>query len=132
MTGGIGTSAVPKIPDIATIIGRIRPLNTSGIHPTEFFVLVFPIEPVKVTPGGVIRPDEVIEKEGFASTRGTIIECSPHAFSYRTDEEWGATPKPAAGDSVLFEKHAGTRVPGKDGKEYVLLNDRLISATLED
>jgi co-chaperonin GroES (HSP10) len=117
---------------IASIVERLPTRNTSGIKPTEYNVLVFPKPVETITAGGIHLPLPQIEKEEFAITRGTIIECSPHAFSYRTDEEWGDTPKPTAGTHVLFEKHAGTRVPGKDGKEYVLLNDRQISATLEE
>jgi co-chaperonin GroES (HSP10) len=121
-------SEVAQFPNIKALLSQ----NTSGIHPTEFNVLVAPKAVETVTAGGIHLPPSKVEKDEFAVTQGRIIECSPHAFTYRTEEEWGDAVKPKPGDVALFARHSGTRVTGKDGKEYVLLNDREIAATIED
>lgn len=108
-------------------------LNPSGITPTEFKVLVEPT-PIEEKIGSIILPDQKQEHDKFAQTKGKLIAVSPLAFAYATPSEWEATgsrpPKP--GDSVLFVKYGGARVKGKDGKEYVLINDKDILATTEE
>jgi chaperonin GroES len=109
-------------------------LNTSGIFPTEFKVLILPKPVEEKTAGGIIVPDGVKEKEEYATTRGTVIAVSPFAFDYIEEKKWlsANAQKPKAGDTVLYARYAGTRPKGKDGKEYVLLDDRDICATIEE
>ena len=113
-------------------------INTSGIHPFEFKVLVLPDEFQNVRrwqgPGGewheLALPDEHVDMEKRAVYRGTLIAMSPTAFSYET---WPVgTVLPKAGDKVLFGKYAGTAIKGpKDGKDYRVLNDKDIIALLD-
>lgn len=107
--------------------------NPSGIMPTEFKVLVEPT-PIEEKVRGFIMPDSKLEHDKFAQTKGKLIAVSPLAFAYATPSEWEATGSspPRPGDSVLFVKYGGARVKGKDGKEYVLINDKDILATTEE
>lgn len=106
-------------------------LNRSGITPTEFKCLVEPRPIEIITKGGIILPDQTAEAEGYAALEGTIVAVSHLAFSYASPEEWGeAKPKP--GQKILHAKYAGLRVKGKDGKEYLLVNDKDITALIED
>jgi co-chaperonin GroES (HSP10) len=110
-----------------------RPLNFTGICPTEYKVLIDPT-PIADKIGSIIIPDQAKETEKYAQIKGRIVARSPLAFSYATPEEWEANKarKPEAGDLVLYAKYAGVRVKGKDGQEYLLVNDKDITATIEE
>lgn len=104
--------------------------NPSGIHPTEYRVLILPTPYEEVTKGGIIKPPDLADREKFATMDGTIVAVSHLAFTYATDEEWaGRKPKP--GDKVIYAKYAGFRRKGKDGLEYVLVGEKDICAVLE-
>ena len=82
--------------------------------------------------GSILIPDEHKDKQQYATMEGTLIDVSHLAFTYATEEEW-AGKKPAPGDRVIFAKFAGVRVKSpKDGKEYLLVNDKDICATIKD
>lgn len=103
--------------------------NPSGIHPTEFNVLVKVEEVEDTTAGGIIMSDETVARRQAFATRAVIIETSILAFSY---ERWpeGAR-KPREGDKVIITKAAGVAVEGLDGEEYKLVKDKDIGAILE-
>lgn len=102
--------------------------NESGILPTEYRVLILPVEVDQKTKGGIFIPDQTRERDEFAQMKGTLVACSPHAFTYADWKDDAAKPKP--GDSVLFAKYAGAVVDGKDGKKYRIVNDKDIAAVL--
>ena len=101
--------------------------NESGIYPTEFKVLIAPIEVEEKTKGGIIIPDQTKERDQFAQMEGQLIAISPLAFSYA---DWNGYKPPKPGDRVLFAKYAGTVVTGRDGKMYRLVNDKDLTAVL--
>ena len=100
--------------------------NKSGYHPFEFKVLVEPKEVSEKTKGGIIMPDDVVEREQYANAFGTIVECGSNAF---TDPDWAEVP--SVGDVIMFDKYAGTKVTGQDGKPYILINDKEIVARVD-
>lgn len=104
--------------------------NTTGINPTEYKVLIKP-KPVEEKVGSIIIPDMTKDSEKYAQIEGEILAMSHLAFSYATPEEWGDR-KPRSGQRVLYAKYAGVRVKGRDGNEYVLVNDKDICATIEE
>lgn len=101
--------------------------NTSGILPTEYKVLIAPVEVDQKTKGGIIIPDETKERDQYAQMRGVLVAVSPLAFTY---DDWKDAKPPKVGDEVLFAKYAGAVVDGKDGKKYRLTNDKDIAAVL--
>lgn len=105
-------------------------MNSSGIIPTEFKCLIEP-KPIETKIGSIIIPIETQDKEKYAAVEGRIVAVSHLAFSYATPEEWGGK-KPGPGQQVLHAKYAGVRVKGKDGKEYLLANDKDILALIEE
>lgn len=107
------------------------PLNTSGIVPNGFNVLILPDEVKNMTAGGIHLPDEKVTKDEFATTDGTIIAVTTAAFAHITEDEWDGT-KPKPGDHVVFTKYAGFRKKGKDGKTYLLVKGEDIHATIEE
>jgi chaperonin GroES len=106
-------------------------MNVTGIQPTEFKVLIEPKEIETKTAGGIILADMTKDHEKYATIQGTILAVSHLAFTYAAAEEWGDM-KPKPGDRVIFAKYAGVRHKAKDGKEYLLVNDKDIVATIEE
>lgn len=106
---------------------KLKPLNLSGINPTEYKVLVLPSKIEEKTKGGILLPNESQDRNQFAQMEGQLIACSPLAFTY---DEWKTNDAPKAGDRVLYAKYAGAMVKGKDGEDYRLINDKDISAVL--
>lgn len=104
-------------------------MNTSGIRPVEFNVLIKQDEIEEKTGGGLYRPLEILERDKHAQTRGRIVAASPMAFTF---EDWPKDePKPQPGQSVVFARHAGTFVEGLDGAEYRVVKDRDIVAVID-
>lgn len=100
--------------------------NPSGIEPIEFKVLVRPKKAEERTKGGIVLPEQVVEKDQHAAMEGEVIAMSPLAFTY---EEWPAgSRKPEVGDVVVFARYAGITVKGNDTVEYRLMNDKDIVA----
>lgn len=112
------------------ILGARAPGNATGINPTEFKVLIDPKE-AETKIGSIIIPSSKVEAEKYATIEGRIVAISHLAFTYATEDEWDGM-KPKAGDVVLYAKYAGVRVKGKDGREYLLVNDKDIVATVEE
>lgn len=100
-------------------------MNTSGIVPVEFKVLIKPEEVEAKSAGGIYIPDQVKDKEKFAKERGTIVAVGAIAF---TEPDWLHRPK--SGDKVLYDRYAGALVKGIDGEDYRLINDKEIGAVL--
>ena len=102
--------------------------NPSGIKPTEYKVLISPIE-VGDKIGNIYVPDEHKDRAQFAQMEGELVALAPLAFSY---DKWEGVEheKPKVGDRVLFAKFAGFEYKGKDGKKYRVVNDKDVSAVL--
>lgn len=109
------------------------PPNPSGITPTEFKVLIDPT-PIDAKVGSIIIPEVAQEREQYAQIKGRIVARSPHAFSYASKAEWDEVnaKKPGPGDVVIYAKYAGVHVKGKDGKKYLIVNDKDICAVLDE
>jgi chaperonin GroES len=104
--------------------------NTSGIFPTEYKVLIEPVEIAAKTKGGIILPEEHKDREQFAQMQGTLVAVSKLAFTYASNDEWAPADRPKVGDKVLYAKYAGAKVTGMDGKDYRIVNDKDIAAVL--
>lgn len=97
-----------------------------GIVCLEYKVLVRPRKVEERTKGGIVLPEQVLEKDQHAAMEGQICGLSPFAFSY---EEWprGAR-KPRIGDVVVFARYSGITQKGNDGIEYRIMNDKDVVA----
>ena len=99
--------------------------NKSGLKPVEYKVLILPKKVEEKTAGGIFIPDSAKTKEEFQRSEGVIVAFGPIAF---TDPNW--LEHPQVGDSVLYDKYAGSLVTGKDGETYRLINDKEIGAVI--
>lgn len=103
-------------------------MSTSGIQPMHYKVLVKPIAVETKTKGGLIMPEQVVEKNSYARTDGVIDAMSEHAFSYAKWSDESAKPK--VGDHVFFSRYSATAITGVDGEEYWLLQDESIAGVI--
>ena len=122
-------------------------MNSSGIRPCGDRVLVLPEELEETTTGGIIIPPSEKEKYQHAQMAGTLVAVGPDAWQDRVTTverlidgqlkvvERRTTgysePFVEVGSRVLFARYNGQIVPGKDGKNYRLLNDEDITAEPE-
>lgn len=103
-------------------------MNTTGITPMEFNVLIKQDSAEEKTAGGVILIDSTKEREKHTATRGEIIALGPLAFN--EDVLPAGEAKPVSGQRVAFVQHAGSFITGEDGEEYRLVKDRDILALI--
>lgn len=97
-------------------------MNTSGLHPVEYKILIEPEDVERTSAGGIVLVDKVTEREKMAQVRGKLIAVGGNAF-----EDW-QDPIPQVGDIITYAKYAGLIVKGVDEKEYRLANDKDITA----
>ena len=107
-------------------------MNSSGIMPMEYNVLVQPKEVEEKTKGGLLLAPETLEKEEFGRINGTLVAVSAGAF---TENYYGwpeDARKPQVGDHVFFSKYSATEIKGRDGATYWLMKDRDIAGVMAD
>jgi len=86
--------------------------NTSGIRPVEYKVLIKPEEVEARTAGGLYIPETVKDKEKYAKATGVIVALGSNCF---TDPDW--RERPAVGQTVIYDRYAGSLVKGTDGND---------------
>lgn len=109
--------------------GAMR-LNTSGINPLGYKLLVLPKEVKEKTAGGLFLPETTVEKDGFQRREGVIVAMSPMAFKFPDWPE--GERKPQIGDRVMFARYQADELTGIDGQKYWIMEDKAIMATIED
>jgi len=107
--------------------------NKSGIIPLGHKVLIKLTKLEKKTIGGIIIPDDVLDKEQFAGQVAEVYDLGPAAFSIGISDlplEWKTSPKVSS--KILINKYAGIGVQGLDKEDYRLINDSEILAILNE
>jgi len=94
-----------------------------NLKPLHDRVLVKRLEEEEVTKGGIIIPDTAKEKP----IKGTVVAAGPGKSS---DDGKVIAMSVKAGDSVLFNKYAGTEVK-IDGVEHLVMREDDILAIIE-
>jgi len=105
-------------------------MNTSGIRPVEYNVLVKPKDVETKTKGGLLLADSTVEKEEFGRMEGTLVAASPLAFSFA---DWpDASQMPQVGQTVIFSKYQATEITGRDAGKYWMMKDKSIAGVIEE
>jgi co-chaperonin GroES (HSP10) len=94
----------------------------------EFNVLVKQDEVETKTKGGLMKPDDIVDREKHSQTMGYIVDVSPLAFNEDIFPPGMERPKP--GDRIAFARHAGVFITGLDGKEYRVVKDKDVVARI--
>lgn len=107
-------------------------LNTTGIEPTEFNVLV-KLAKAATRIGSIELPGTKVDRDQALNTVGLLIAASPLAFSY---DDWRDVPdanKPKVGDMVRIAKGAGEYITDLgDGEFYRLVKDKDVTAIMRE
>ena len=102
--------------------------NLSGIRPVEFNILIKQDVVADKTKFGLLKPDEIVEREKHGQTRGVIVAVSPLAFN---EDIWPiGMNRPSPGQRIAFARHAGTFITGEDGAEYRVVKDKDVVAVI--
>lgn len=98
-------------------------VTTMNLKPLHDRVLVKRLEEEEVTKGGIIIPDTAKEKP----IKGKVVAAGPG----KTTDDGKTVPMSVKnGDSVLFNKYAGTEVK-IDGVEHLVMREDDILAIIE-
>ena len=105
--------------------------------PTGWRILILPFKGKKQTEGGILLPDQAIEREALATVCGYVLKIGP--LAYKDSQKFGNPQDPTEnwlpwckeGDWVIFGRYAGSRFK-IDGGEVRLLNDDEILATINN
>lgn len=101
--------------------------NSSGLIPLGRAVLVLPVESMPEFKTALIQiPDTVKDRLMLSEQQAVVIAIGPEAWK----EE--AHPRARPGDKVMISKHAGTIVPGGDGKQYRVVNANDLFLRIEE
>ncbi len=104
--------------------------NPSGIKPLDMRVLVLPDPVEEITKGGIILAPTAVDKEKYATVKGTLIAVGVNAWAEAKQSPDFTAPRP--GSRVMIAKYGGVVVEGADKQEYRILNDVDVTAELEE
>ncbi len=123
--------------------------NESGIYPSGNRVLIYVDQIEDKMKDSVIEllPD-TINAQQSANASGVLVEAGPDAWCHIVEKVYRvidgamrhvetrtrgyAGPFAVAGERISFAKYAGKKYIGKDGKNYLVVNDEDITARLDD
>jgi co-chaperonin GroES (HSP10) len=97
--------------------------------PTGWRLLILPYRGKGQTEGGVLLPDQTIDRESVATVCGYVLSVGPLAYKDKEKFPSGAWCKDK--DWVIFGRYAGARFK-IDGGEVRILNDDEVIAVIQD
>jgi co-chaperonin GroES (HSP10) len=98
-------------------------------QPTGYRLLIIPYYPSEKTKGGVYIPDQVRDREAFATVAAYVVRMGPDAYK---DEQKFPTGRWCDEKSwILIGRYAGNRFK-VDGLEVRIINDDNVIATILD
>ena len=105
---------------------KVSPINTSGVKPWEYKVLIRPDVAPEHSKGGVHYSQQVRSQMQMGICKGTIVDMSRLAFNYDADMTTviPESERPQIGMRVLFAKYAGGEIEGDDRVTYRMMNDK--------
>ena len=98
-------------------------------QPTGYRMLIIPYYPSAQTKAGVYVPDQVRDREAFATVAAYVVKLGPDA--YKDQQKFPTGPWCSQKDWVLIGRYAGNRFK-VDGLEVRIINDDNIIATILD
>ncbi len=98
-------------------------------QPTGYRVLIIPYYPSEKTKGGLYVPDQVRDREAFATVAAYVVKLGPDA--YKDSQKFPNGPWCNEKDWVLIGRYAGNRFK-VEGLEVRIINDDNIIATILD
>tara|TARA_R100000365_G_C2724998_1_gene56538 strand:+ start:544 stop:999 length:456 start_codon:yes stop_codon:yes gene_type:complete len=98
-------------------------------QPTGWRILVMPYMGKKMTDGGVLIPDAVVDREALATVVAYVLKIGP--LAYQDPVKFGENSEPWCKESqwVCIGRYAGARFK-IDGGEVRIINDDEVIATI--
>ncbi len=104
------------------------------IKPTGHHILIKPDVIEKVSSGGIILNDDMVNRENTASVKGTLVAVGENAW-----KDFGGKAWAKVGDKVYFKRHVSDKIEDETnldehGKPSLLflLSDENILAVIEE
>ena len=97
--------------------------------PTGWRLLILPYRGKGQTEGGVLLPDQTIDRESVATVCGYVLSVGP--LAYKDKEKFPTGPWCGEKDWVIFGRYSGARFK-IDGGEVRILNDDEVIAVIQD
>jgi len=98
-------------------------------QPTGYRILIIPYYPSEKTKGGLYVPDQVREREAFATVAAYVVKLGPDA--YQDSQKFPNGAWCSEKDWVLIGRYAGNRFK-VENLEVRIINDDNIIATILD
>ena len=109
---------------------QIEPSSLERLpQPTGYRMLIIPYYPSERTKGGLYVPDQVREREAFATVAAYVVKVGPDA--YKDSQKFPSGAWCSEKDWVLIGRYAGNRFK-VEGLEVRIINDDNIIATILD
>lgn len=106
-----------------------------SIKPAGHYILIKPEALEKVSVGGIILNDDMVNRENTAKVRGELVAVGKNAWAAFDDGE----PWAHVGDKVYFKRHVSDKVEDMndlneagDPQTYFLMSDENLLAVIED
>ena len=99
-----------------------------GLRPMGYSILVAVDAVEEKTAGGILLPTKHTERETSAAEKGLIVDISDMAFQ---GGDWDGAYRPDKGDTVVFQRYAGSEYEGADGKQYRIIEDKDLRGVLQ-
>jgi co-chaperonin GroES (HSP10) len=97
--------------------------------PTGWRLLVLPYRGKGKTEGGVLLPDQVVDRDSVATVCGLVLSVGN--LAYKDKDKFPGEPWCAERDWIIFGRYAGARFK-IDGGEVRILNDDEVIAVIQD
>ena len=97
--------------------------------PTGWRILILPYRGKGQTEGGVILPDQTLDRESIATVCGYVLSVG--SLAYKDKEKFPSGPWCVEKDWVIFGRYSGARFK-IDGGEVRILKDDEIIAVIQD
>jgi len=98
-------------------------------QPTGYRMLIIPYYPSEKTKSGLYIPDQVRDREAFATVAAYVVKLGPDA--YKDSQKFPTGNWCSEKDWVLIRRYAGNRFK-VEGLEVRVINDDNIIATILD
>ena len=116
-----GPEVFANTDDTEIDLGAIR----KAIKPLLWRVLICPVQPRKLSKGGIALPDAVQDGEEHLNYIGRVVSLGPLA-----GDKWAGKWAVKEGDCVVYGRYAGQRMEWK-GVKLVEVNDDEILAVVD-
>tara|TARA_R110000824_G_scaffold117996_4_gene270119 strand:- start:144 stop:566 length:423 start_codon:yes stop_codon:yes gene_type:complete len=98
-------------------------------NPTGWRILILPYRGKGQTDGGILLPNQIVDRESIATVCGYVLRTGPLAYKDKEKFPTGSWCKEK--DWVIFSRYAGARFK-IEGGEVRILNDDEVIAVIQD